>query len=67
MPYVHPVILTFGLVANWFAHFVDMLGGREAWRPSKAILPLNIGLMVHRWGVLQGGLLSYCWMAVLGL
>jgi len=67
MPYIHPIILTFGLPANFFAHLVEMLNGNEAWRPTKAILPLNVGLMVWRWGLVRGGLLSYSWMAVLGL
>jgi len=67
MPYIHPLILTFGLVANYMAHLTEMLQGREAWRPTKAILPLNIALMVHRWGFVYGLLLSYTWTATLGL
>ena len=67
MPYINPIILTFGLYANFLAHFADMLQGHEAWRPTKAILPLNIALMVMKWGLVRGGLLTYTWGAVLGL
>jgi len=66
-PYIHPIILTFGLVANYFAHLTEMLVGREAWRPTKVLLPLNIGLMLARWGLLRGLLLSYSWTGTLGL
>jgi len=44
-----------------------MVKGTEAWRPTKAILPLNVALMVAKWGLVRGGLLSYTWGAVLGL
>jgi fatty acid desaturase len=67
MPYANPFILTFGLYANFLAHFADMLMGHEEWRPTKAILPVNIGLMLWRWGLVRGGLLTYTWGAVLGL
>ena len=66
LPYINPIILTFGLPANFFAHLVDMIKGNEEWRVTKLILPANVGLMVWRWGLIQGGLLSYTWMAVLG-
>ena len=48
MPYINPIILTFGLYGNWIAHGVDMLKGNEEWRVTKFILPLNIGLVVGR-------------------
>ena len=67
MPFINPIILTFGLYANFAAHAVDMLKGHEEWRATKAILPLNIGLIVCRWGLIHGALLTYTWTAVLGL
>ena len=68
MPYINPLILTFGLYGNYVAHLTDMLSGHEEWRrPTKAILPLNILLIVCKWGVLHGALLTYTWSAVLGL
>lgn len=65
-PYINPLLLTFGLPANFFAHAIDMLKGHEEWRATKAILPLNLALVVWRWGLL-GVALSYTWMAVLGM
>merc|ERR1712054_566985 len=67
MPVIHPIILTFGLYANYFAHLVEMFKGSEAWRPTKAILPLNIALMLARHGLIRGLLCSYLWSSVLGL
>eukprot|EP00316_Scyphosphaera_apsteinii_P012467 CAMPEP_0119307142 /NCGR_PEP_ID=MMETSP1333-20130426/7715_1 /TAXON_ID=418940 /ORGANISM="Scyphosphaera apsteinii, Strain RCC1455" /LENGTH=424 /DNA_ID=CAMNT_0007310615 /DNA_START=139 /DNA_END=1413 /DNA_ORIENTATION=+ len=67
MPYINPVILTFGLYANFLAHAADMLKGREEWRLWKAILPLNIAAMVCRWGLLRGWMLTHTWISVLGL
>jgi len=67
MPYINPLILTFGLYANWFAHFAETVAGNEEWRVTKAILPLNIALMLSRWGLLQGLLLTYTWTAVLSV
>jgi len=67
MPYINPIILTFGLFANYLAHAVDMLKGDEEWRVTKAILPLNVSLVIWRWGLIHGVLLTYSWAAVLGL
>ncbi|KAL1527464.1 hypothetical protein AB1Y20_016129 [Prymnesium parvum] len=65
-PYMNPFILTFGLLGNYGAHLADMVKGNEEWRATKAILPLNVLLMIHRWH-LRGVFLSYTWMALLGL
>jgi len=67
MPYVHPIILTFGLYANWTDHMVHTIQGQEQLKPTKFILPLNIGLMLLRHGLLRGALLTYTWTALLGL
>ena len=67
MPIIHPIILTFGLPANYFAHLVETIHGNEVWRPTKIILPLNILTIVMKWGLIRGALLSYGWMAILGL
>ena len=67
MPYVNPFVLTFGLFANYLAHLTDMLKGDEEWRAAKIILPMNIALMLGRWGLVRGVLLSYSWGATLGL
>lgn len=67
MPYANPLILTFGLYGNYVDHCVNMAKGSEEWRPTKAILPLNIALVVWRWGLLRGAALTYAWTAALGL
>ena len=66
-PYINPIILTFGLYGNYVAHLVDMLKGDEEWRVMKLCLPVNIALLVSKWGLLHGGLLQYTWAGVLGL
>lgn len=67
MPYINPIILTFGLFANYLAHAVDMLKGDEEWRVTKAILPLNVSLVIWRWGLIHGVLLTYSWAGMLGM
>lgn len=65
-PYINPLILTFGLVANYSAHLIDMVKGNEEWRLWKLILPLNIALMIFKWKI-RGVFLSYTWMGLLGV
>lgn len=65
-PYLNPLLLSFGLYANYMAHAVETLKGNEVFRPSKLLLPLQIFLMVQRWG-LHGALLVYVSNAVLGV
>jgi len=67
MPYINPIILTFGLPGNYMAHLADMIQGHEDWRPTKALLPLNVALMLWRWGLQHGLALSYAWSATLGV
>lgn len=67
MPYINPLVLTFGLWGNYAAHLGDMLKGTERWRLWKLAFPLNVALHLTRWGLVHGALLSYTWTAVLGL
>jgi fatty acid desaturase len=67
MPYINPLILTFGLWGNYVAHLTDMFHGNEEWRVWKLCLPLNVGLMIWRWGLLRGGLLTYIWAGTLSV
>jgi len=67
MPFLNPLLLTFGLYANWFAHLVETAHGNERFVPTKLLLPLQIGLMVQRWGLLHGGALVYAANGVLGV
>ena len=67
MPYANPLLLTFGLYANWFAHLVETLHGHERFVPTKLLLPLQIAAMVQRWGLLHGGALVYAANGVLGV
>ena len=67
LPYINPLILTFGLYGNYLAHLVEMVKGNEEWRLAKAIFPLNIVLMLVKWGPLYGVSLTYTWTATLSL
>lgn len=49
-PFVNPIILTFGLYGNYLAHLVDLLKGNELFSIGKLLLPLEMALMIHRWG-----------------
>ena len=48
--YIHPILLTFALYANYIAHTIFMIKGEEKFTPWKLLLPLQIYLMVNRWG-----------------
>lgn len=66
MPYVNPLILSFGLYGNYTSHLVEVLKGNEVVSPWKALLPLEIAIMVRAWGW-RGLLLMYVAHAVLGI
>lgn len=65
-PYLNPLLLTFGLYANYVDHFVGMVTGTEEWRAMKLCLPLNICVMVCKWG-LHGAAITYTWTAVMSV
>jgi len=65
-PFINPLLLTFGLYANYTAHLIETFKGHESWRPTKALLPLQIGLMLQAWGW-RGALLVYIANSVLGI
>jgi fatty acid desaturase/cytochrome b involved in lipid metabolism len=67
MPYVNPIVLSFGMWGNYAFHLSELLRGNEVLRPSKLFLPLQIAVVVVSWGWLRGvGLLfaSYAVMSV---
>ena len=66
MPYVNPLILSFGLYGNYTTHLVEVLKGNEIVSPWKALLPLELAAMVYAWG-LRGLLLMYLAHAILGI
>eukprot|EP00947_MAST-08B_sp_MAST-8B-sp1_P003976 g3976.t1 len=67
LPVINPVLLTFGLWANYWAHFVALLQGQERASPWKLLLPLQVALMVQRWGFWHGFGLLYVANGVLGI
>ena len=66
MPYVNPLILSFGLYGNYMAHLVEVLKGNEVVSPWKLLLPLEIAAMAYTWGW-KGLLLIYLSHAILGI
>jgi len=65
-PFINPLLLTLGLYANYTAHLIETFAGHESWRPTKLLLPLQIGLMLQAWGW-RGALLVYIANSVLGI
>jgi len=53
-PYLNPIILCFGMWGNWTFHFQEVILGHEVMSPVKALIPLQLGLMVSTWGWLRG-------------
>jgi len=65
-PYLNPVILTFGIYANFFAHMVEMIKGNERIVPAKLLFPFFWLLLPYHYG-LWGAFLSYSTMALMGI
>ena len=66
-PFINPVLLCFGVYANYFAHTVELLCGRENFSVGKLFLPLHFALMISRWGWVQGFSLVWMFHSVIGL
>jgi len=49
-PYLHPLLLGFGLYANYCAHLVELIKGREVVSVGKLLLPGQIALLMYKWG-----------------
>lgn len=67
MPYLNPLLLCFGLYANYIAHTVEVLKGNEVASPGKLCLPLQIAAMVYVHGWLRGAALIFVCNGVLGV
>jgi len=66
-PYLNPIILCFGMWGNWTFHFGEAIQGHDKVQVQKALIPLQVALMVSTWGWLRGiGLvfLAYSVMSV---
>lgn len=59
MPFINPLLLTFGLPGNYLAHLKFLLRGQEEMSVWKLALPLELVVMVWRWGWADGLLLTY--------
>jgi len=65
-PYLHPVILTFGLYGNYIAWAGECARGHERFTLWRLCLPMQIAWMVYGWGA-WGLLLAYISHGILGL
>mmetsp|Transcript_45770 Transcript_45770/g.68088 ORF Transcript_45770/g.68088 Transcript_45770/m.68088 type:complete len:430 (-) Transcript_45770:1209-2498(-) len=54
LPYVHPIILSFGTYGNYIAHTTFLLQGQEEFSVGKLFFLLEHLLFWHRWGFLHG-------------
>lgn len=50
MPYINPILLSFGLYTNYLINSVEVIKGNDIVTPWKLLLPLEIGAMVYTWG-----------------
>lgn len=66
MPFINPVLLSFGLYTNYLINLIEVIKGNEVITPWKLCLPLQIGTMAHRWG-LRGIAFMYISHAILGV
>ena len=49
-PYMTPILLFFGIPANFFAHLTELLSGNEEFSVGKLFLPLQFALLYQKWG-----------------
>ena len=66
-PYLNPLILSFGMWGNYIAHTVCLFKGEEPLHWGKIILPIEVGVMVYRWGWFWGFALMYTMYGILGI
>lgn len=67
MPYFNPIVLSFGLYGNYLINLAEGLKGNEKLTPWKLLLPLEIGAMLCRWGLVRGMLLVYLAHSILSV
>ena len=66
MPLLNPVLLCFGLYANYIAHLVETIKGNEVFSPAKLLMPIEVSLMAYTWGW-RGFLLMFMSHAIIGV
>lgn len=66
-PYINPILLTFGMWGNYWAHLLEMIQGNENVTLGKLCLPFTVGCMVHQWGWQWALLLMYVQGSVIGV
>lgn len=65
-PYINPLILTFGIYANWTAHLIEMIKGNERIQAGKLLFPLVWGYIPYSHG-LWGLFLMYINLGMTGI
>jgi len=58
-PLIFPIIISFGAIGNYIIHTIFMLKGEEVLSPFKIAFPLQIAMLIHRWGIWHGLTLAY--------
>ena len=67
MPYINPLVLCFGVYGNYVAHTVELIKGNEPFSIGKCCLPLHFYMMLSKWGLVQGFLLTFIFHAIIGM
>jgi fatty acid desaturase len=66
-PYLNPIILCFGMWGNYAIHTVEILNGNEVLRPTKMLIPLQIAMVLSRWGMARGIALLFFTYSVMSI
>ncbi len=67
MPYINPILLSFGLYTNYLINTIEVIKGNEIVTPWKLLLPLEIGAMICNWGWRRGMILMFLSHSILGV
>jgi hypothetical protein len=67
MPYISPILLSFGIYVNYTVHLIELFLGNERFSIGLVCLPLHFYLLMSRWGLIRGFFLMFVAQAIVGM
>jgi hypothetical protein len=67
MPYINPILLSFGIYVNYTAHLIELFLGNENFSIGLFCLPSHFYLLMSRWGLIRGFFLMFVAQAIIGM
>jgi preprotein translocase subunit SecY len=51
MPFINPIVLSFGVIGNYMFHLTELLKGNEKFTLFKLGLPTICASIIYQWGL----------------